>query len=55
MTDVMKPPKDVPKKSGKPRATPQPHYPQPYGTKAMKSKGNLVQPAFQKRNNQKGR
>ena len=30
-------------------------YPKPYGTKAQNHKGNKVQPAFQKRNNQKGR
>jgi len=30
-------------------------YPKPYGTKAQSHKGNKVQPAFQKRNNQKGR
>ena len=30
-------------------------YPKPYGTKAQNNKGNKVQPAFQKRNNQKGR
>ena len=30
-------------------------FPKPYGTKAQNNKGNKVQPAFQKRNNQKGR
>lgn len=30
-------------------------FPKPYGTKAQSHKGNKVQPAFQKRNNQKGR
>lgn len=30
-------------------------YPKPYGTKAQNNKGNKMQAAYQKRNNQKGR
>jgi hypothetical protein len=30
-------------------------YPKPYGTKAQNNKGNKMQAAHQKRNNQKGR
>ena len=30
-------------------------YPKPYGTKAQNHKGNKMQAAHQKRNNQKGR
>jgi hypothetical protein len=40
----------------KPASKPAPkNFPKPYGTKAQNNKGNKVQPAYQKRNNQKGR
>ncbi len=37
------------------RAAMKARHPQPFGTKAQQNKGKRVQPAFQKRNNQKGR
>ncbi len=42
------------KTGSKPPAAPK-TFPTPYGTKAQNNKGNKVQPAYQKRNNQKGR
>ena len=42
------------KTSSKPPAAPK-TFPKPFGTKAQNNKGNKMQAAYQKRNNQKGR
>jgi len=50
-----KTPKNPAKMTDAERAAMKAHHPQPFGTKAQQNKGKRVQPAFQKRNNQKGR
>jgi hypothetical protein len=42
------------KTGSKPPAAPK-TFPKPFGTKAQNNKGNKMQAAYQKRNNQKGR
>ncbi len=48
-------PKNPAKMTDAERAAMKTQHPQPFGTKAQQNKGKRVQPAFQKRNNQKGR
>jgi len=48
-------PKNPAKMTDAERAAMKAQHPQPFGTKAQQNKGKRVQPAFQKRNNQKGR
>jgi hypothetical protein len=50
-----KTPKNPAKMTDAERGAMKAHHPQPFGTKAQQNKGKRVQPAFQKRNNQKGR
>ncbi len=47
--------KNLAKMTDAERAAQKAAHPQPFGTKAQQNKGKKVQPAFQKRNNQKGR
>jgi hypothetical protein len=49
------PPKTPAKMTDAERAALKAPHPQPFGTKAQQNKGKRVQPAYQKRNNQKGR
>jgi hypothetical protein len=52
---MTKTPKNPAKMTDAERAAMKAHHPQPFGTKAQQNKGKRVQPAFQTRNNQKGR
>lgn len=52
---MKKPPKNPAQMSDAERAATRVQHPQPFGTKAQQNKGKRVQPAYQKRNNQKGR
>jgi hypothetical protein len=52
---MKKPPKNPAQMTDAERSAMRAQHPQPFGTKAQQNKGKRVQPAFQKRNNQKGR